>query len=886
MLSSAIASNDMEQYLSISLPTNVQKNSSSSLLTSSKKDQYIQNQLKQRRSNFIENHKFKIAIGTWNVNSKLPNIFGKKKQVTTTTTPNTPNNLSSSSSTPPQPSGGSSSSSKRNLLSTLSRSSTDDLTESLIDQATISASQMIQPILTSNLTDLEQDKILHIDPIDEWLHLNEQPDIIAIGLQEIDMTAEAMLKKETQSKLEWIQVLESELQCSSKSKYIRLADKQLVGMFCCLFINEKFHSQVRDVQAVSLALGAMGVMGNKGAVGIRLKVAETTMCFVTTHLAPHQGAIQKRNQNFMDIFTQLEFAKIENENNSSTLTINLNSPTTATNNSNTSNNSSNNSSGNLLSGNSNNNEISSPLQGLNQSIMGQSMLPDQHDYFFWFGDLNYRIDNLERNQVEEYVVQEQYKSLLEYDQLTVEKMSGRVFMGFKEGRITFPPTYKYDPGTLTFDTSEKRRIPSYTDRILWKGVKRDSVKQLCYQTHLNLLMSDHLPVSSIFETDVQIEVEHKFRQTRESIAREYEQLFPKTPQISTNQFINSLPSNEPTIQLSANEIHFENAKFGVPQSVTLLVKNVGSVVSEFFFTKKGLDEKICQDWLTISSIRRLLIPGETLEIEFICCFNANSAAQFNLMDTQKPLIFEDNLLIHVDNGKDHPIRVYGNYLKSCFGNSLDNLVECFTSVRDPKCKTVQYYDENDNLIERLFIPKELFFLCDHIVKYGIREEGLFQVQGVTDQIRTCRELLDNGMSLSKHFTSGSIHSVCSCLIQFFESLVDPIIPPKLYRVLMEQWFNPDSCRELIENNLSPTHYNVWHYVMNFLREVLMNSDANGLSPDSLAQGFADVLLRSPKHMSMEMKKKQLKGKIQIIKHFFTKEYNQSMVAKEEETIFK
>ena len=68
---------------------------------------------------------------------------------------------------------------------------------------------------------------------------------------------------------------------------------------------------MKEVQGVSLALGAMGVMGNKGAVGIRLKIAETSMCFVTTHLAPHMSAVQKRNQNFIDIFTQLEFARIE-----------------------------------------------------------------------------------------------------------------------------------------------------------------------------------------------------------------------------------------------------------------------------------------------------------------------------------------------------------------------------------------------------------------------------------------------------------------------------------------------------------------------------------------------------------------------------------------------
>lgn len=47
-----------------------------------------------------------------------------------------------------------------------------------------------------------------------------------------------------------------------------------------------------------------------------------------------------------------------------------------------------------------------------------------------------------------------------------------VFRGFQEGPLTFAPTYKYDPGTETFDSSAKQRTPSYTDRILFKCGKQ------------------------------------------------------------------------------------------------------------------------------------------------------------------------------------------------------------------------------------------------------------------------------------------------------------------------------------------------------------------------------------------------------------------------------
>lgn len=43
----------------------------------------------------------------------------------------------------------------------------------------------------------------------------------------------------------------------------------------------------------------------------------------------------------------------------------------------------------------------------------------------------------------------------------------QVFRGFNEGAIQFAPTYKYDLFCDDYDTSEKCRIPAWTDRVLW-----------------------------------------------------------------------------------------------------------------------------------------------------------------------------------------------------------------------------------------------------------------------------------------------------------------------------------------------------------------------------------------------------------------------------------
>ena len=65
-----------------------------------------------------------------------------------------------------------------------------------------------------------------------------------------------------------------------------------------------------------------------------------------------------------------------------------------------------------------------------------------------------------------------FESLLNYDQLTRERYRGRIFAGFRESRIKFPPTFKFDKGSDTYDSSSKARCPAYTDRVLYASRTR------------------------------------------------------------------------------------------------------------------------------------------------------------------------------------------------------------------------------------------------------------------------------------------------------------------------------------------------------------------------------------------------------------------------------
>jgi hypothetical protein len=115
------------------------------------------------------------------------------------------------------------------------------------------------------------------------------------------------------------------------------------------------------------------------------------------------------------------------------------------------------------------------------------------------GDFNYRINLKYENCIKE-IEKKNFEELLKNDQLLIEKQNFNIFNGFKEGVIKFLPSYKFDIGTNFYDTSEKKRIPAYTDRIFYKD--NDDIEILTYDSYLEIKNSDHKPVIATFEVIV------------------------------------------------------------------------------------------------------------------------------------------------------------------------------------------------------------------------------------------------------------------------------------------------------------------------------------------------------------------------------------------------
>lgn len=135
-------------------------------------------------------------------------------------------------------------------------------------------------------------------------------------------------------------------------------------------------------------------------------------------------------------------------------------------------------------------------------IAAELPIDDENSVVLFCGDLNYRLEGLTRSQVEAAVAADELDVLFDdFDQLSRERAANRVFHGFVEARPKFKPTFKYDRFSDVYDTSHKRRIPAWTDRVLFtpsQGVSLDTY------TDLPVKHSDHRPVLATFTIDTDL----------------------------------------------------------------------------------------------------------------------------------------------------------------------------------------------------------------------------------------------------------------------------------------------------------------------------------------------------------------------------------------------
>ncbi|XP_014682355.1 inositol polyphosphate 5-phosphatase K isoform X2 [Equus asinus] len=139
-----------------------------------------------------------------------------------------------------------------------------------------------------------------------------------------------------------------------------------------------------------------------------------------------------------------------------------------------------------------------------------------HDLILWFGDMNFRIEDFGLHFVRESIKYRYYSDLWEKDQLSIAKRHDPLLRQFQEGPLLFPPTYKFDKNSDNYDTSEKKRKPAWTDRILWRLKQQPQASShtprlpaphfalslRSYVSHMMYSISDHKPVTSTFDLEL------------------------------------------------------------------------------------------------------------------------------------------------------------------------------------------------------------------------------------------------------------------------------------------------------------------------------------------------------------------------------------------------
>ncbi|KAG8213211.1 hypothetical protein J3R82DRAFT_11676 [Butyriboletus roseoflavus] len=180
---------------------------------------------------------------------------------------------------------------------------------------------------------------------------------------------------------------------SETGPYIPLVKERMMGLYLSVYIHKDLRDLVEGFSKSAVTAGLIGGrVGNKGGVGISLKIDGSTFLFLNAHLAAHEGKVHHRLANLAKIKAELA--------------------------------------------------VDDFLQPHDPRTTRED-ITDRFDYTFLCGDLNFRLD-ITRLHADWLISRHEYAQAFAFDQLKRQMETNSAFLSFQEAPIDFPPTFKYN----------------------------------------------------------------------------------------------------------------------------------------------------------------------------------------------------------------------------------------------------------------------------------------------------------------------------------------------------------------------------------------------------------------------------------------------------------
>ncbi|CAE8656859.1 unnamed protein product, partial [Polarella glacialis] len=295
------------------------------------------------------------------------------------------------------------------------------------------------------------------DVVSRWLAPDGvAADVLVIGVQElVDLGPRNMVMnisgdEQRQAALE--ARVEQALQslpgtaAGNHEGFTKICSFGMVGLALLIYVRSCLRPYIRDLHCDRVKTGLDGIGGNKGGVVVRFVLGQVSVCFMNVHLASGQNAAAERNQHLATVLADAFHA-------------------TST--------------------------KGGARPGKNGFERQSRYSAGLHHLSVILGDFNSRLD-LPKDTPWPSGSQQ---SWLSRDQILLGQASS--LRGFREGVISFPPTYKYNIGSSALNT---KRCPAWCDRIVYKADYGTEVELGEYASFPDLRhTSDHHPVAARFQ---------------------------------------------------------------------------------------------------------------------------------------------------------------------------------------------------------------------------------------------------------------------------------------------------------------------------------------------------------------------------------------------------